>query len=423
MNIPKEKVPRIVIIGGGFGGLKLALSINSKKLQVVLLDKNSYHTFQPLLYQVATAGLEADSIAYPIRKVFRNKPNFFFRLANVERVDIPTKTIHTDIGQLEYDYLIIATGSVTNFFGNSTLEENCISMKSLTEALDIRSHILQNLEKALNATDENEREALLNIVIVGGGPTGVELAGSIAELRKYILAKDYPDLNVSRMKIHIVEGSPRVLNVMSDNSSIQAEKSLLKMGIILHLNLHVKSYDGLNLDADTLKLKTNTVIWAAGVKGAPIAGLLPDTIVGNRILVNEFNQVNGLDNVFAIGDVALQKATDYPKGFPMLGSIAQQQGQALGKNLLRLLSNKKMEPFVYNDRGTMATIGRNAAVVDLAFWKFSGLFAWVVWMFVHLMLLVSFRNRAVVFINWVWSYFSYDKGTRLILPKFKKKKV
>jgi NADH dehydrogenase len=423
MNIPKEKVPRIVIIGGGFGGLKLALSINSKKSQIVLLDKNSYHTFQPLLYQVATAGLEADSIAYPIRKVFRNKKNFYFRLGNVERVDIATKTIHTDIGQLEYDYLIIATGSVTNFFGNSNLEENCISMKSLTEAMDIRSHILQNLEKALNTTDENEREALLNIVIVGGGPSGVELAGSIAELRKYILAKDYPDLNISRMKIHIVEGSPRVLNVMSDNSSSQAEKALLKMGIILHLNVQVKSYDGLHLDAGSLHLKTYTMIWAAGVKGAPIAGLLPDTIIGNRILVNEFNQVNGLDNVFAIGDVALQKTNEYPKGYPMLGSIAQQQGQTLGKNLHQLLNNAKMKPFIYKDRGTMATIGRNAAVVDLTFWKFSGLFAWFVWMFVHLMLLVSFRNRVVVFINWVWSYISYDKGTRLILPKFKKKKV
>ena len=421
MNIPKTKYPRIVIIGGGFGGLKLALSINSKIAQIVLLDKNSYHTFQPLMYQVATAGLEADSIAYPIRKVFRNKDNFFFRLAQVQRIDVSSKMVFTDIGQLEYDYLVIATGAVTNYFGNADLEENCIPMKSLTEALNIRSHILQNLEKALNSTDENEREALLNIVIVGGGPTGVELAGAIAELRKYILAKDYPDLNVTRMKIHIVEGSPRILNAMSDQSSIEGEKALLKMGIILHLNTHVKSYDGLNLDAGSLQLKTYTLIWAAGVKGAPVDGLPPDTIVGNRILVNEYNQVNGQTNVFAIGDVALQKTNAFPKGFPMLGSIAQQQGQVLGKNLNLLLSNKKMLPFVYKDRGTMATIGRNAAVVDLKFWKFSGLFAWIVWMFIHLMLLVSFRNRVVVFINWVWSYFSYDKGTRLIIPKFKKK--
>lgn len=421
MNIPKTKTPRIVIIGGGFGGLKLALSINSKIAQIVLLDKNSYHTFQPLMYQVATAGLEADSIAYPIRKVFRNKENFFFRLAQVQRIDVVSKIVFTDIGQLEYDYLVIATGAVTNYFGNAGLEENCIPMKSLTEALDVRSHILQNLEKALNTTDENEREALLNIVIVGGGATGVELAGAIAELRKYILAKDYPDLNVTRMKIHIVEGSPRVLNAMSDHSSREGEKALLKMGIILHLNTNVKSYDGLNLDAGPLQLKTYTLIWAAGVKGAPIDGVPPDTIVGNRILVNEFNQVNGQTNVFAVGDVALQKTDTFPKGYPMLGSVAQQQGQVLGKNLNLLLSNKKMQPFVYKDRGTMATIGRNAAVVDLKYWKFSGLFAWIVWMFIHLMLLVSFRNRLVVFINWVWSYFSYDKGTRLIIPKFKKK--
>ncbi len=421
MNIPDSKLPRIVIIGGGFGGLKLAMSINSNFAQIVLIDKNSFHTFQPLMYQVATAGLEPDSIAYPIRKVFRNKPNFFFRLANVDRINVASKMIHTDIGLLKFEYLVIATGAVTNYFGNNGLEEHCIPMKGLTEALDIRSHILQNFENALNTDDENEREALLNFVIVGAGPTGVELAGSFAELRKHVLAKDYPDLNITRMKIHIVEATPRVLIAMSEQSSAKAEKALEKMGIILHLKTVVKSYDGLNLDAGDLQLKTRTLIWAAGVKGAPVDGLAPETIVGNRILVNEFNQVNGFENVFALGDVALQKSETRPKGYPMLGSVAQQQGKKLGRNLNLLLKAQKMKPFVYKDLGTMATIGRNSAVVDLSFCKFSGFFAWLVWMFVHLMLLVSFRNRVVVLVNWTWSYFSYDKGVRLIIPKFKKK--
>ena len=420
MNIPKTVLPRIVIIGGGFAGLKTALNINTKHAQVVLLDKNSYHTFQPLMYQVATAGLEADSVAFPIRKVFRNKPNFYFRLAHVESIDLNTQTITTDIGQLEYDHLVLATGAVTNFFGNASLEANALPMKNLTEALDIRSHILHNFEKALNTTDQKEREALLNIVIVGAGPTGVELAGSIAELRKYVLAKDYPDLNISQMKIYLLEGSPNVLNAMSPHASAEASQELSQMGIILHLNTFVKSYDGVTLDTGEMTLRTYTVLWAAGVKGAPLAGTPKDLIVGNRILVNEYNQVKGYSNVFALGDIALQATEKVPKGHPMLASVAQQQGKTLGKNLNKLIKQKPMRPFAYKDLGTMATIGRNSAVVDLKFWKFSGLLAWFTWMFIHLMLLVSFRNRIVVFVNWVWSYFNYDKGIRLIIPKFKK---
>lgn len=420
MNIPNSSLPRVVIIGGGFGGLKLASSINSKLAQVILVDKNSYHTFQPLMYQVATAGLEADSIAYPIRKVFRNKPNFHFRLAFISQIKLSTKTISSDIGDLTFDYLVIATGAVTNYFGNETLERHGIPMKSLTEALDVRSNVLDNFEKALNTTNIEEKKAFLNIVIVGAGPTGVELAGSFAELRKYILKKDYPDLDVSLMKIHIVEASPRVLNAMSENSTKKAEEALLKMDIILHKNTTVKSYNGLHLDAGELQLDTHTLIWAAGVKGAPVAGLPSELIVGNRIQVNEYNQVLEFENIFAIGDVALQKNDKHPKGYPMLASVAQQQGFALGKNLNLILNKRKMKPFTYKNRGTMATIGRNSAVVDLNYWKFSGFFAWLVWMFIHLMLLVSFRNRVIVFANWTWSYFSFDKGIRLILPKFKK---
>ncbi|MFI5203496.1 MAG: NAD(P)/FAD-dependent oxidoreductase [Flavobacteriales bacterium] len=422
MNIPATNLPRIVILGGGFAGLKLALSIKSKLAQVVLIDKNNYHTFQPLMYQVATAGLEPDSIAYPIRKVFRNKRNFYFRWATVTSIDVVNKQIDTSIGKIGYDYLVIATGAVTNYFGNKSLEENSVPMKSLTEALDIRSMVLQNFEQALNVTDENERKALLNVVIAGAGPTGVELAGAFAELRRHILAKDYPDLDISKMQIHLIEAAPRVLAAMSNNASVKAEKSLLGMGIVIHKNVRVESYDGFSLHAGELKLQTRTLIWAAGVKGAPVEGLPTARIKGGRIEVNEFNGINEIDNVFAIGDVAVQASEKFPAGYPMLASVANQQGKQLGRNFNRLLRGKKMETFTYKDKGTMATIGRNSAVVDLSFWKFSGFFAWLVWMFVHLMLLVSFRNRVVVLVNWMWSYFSYDKGTRLIIRKFKKSK-
>lgn len=422
MNIPASNLPRIVIIGGGFAGLKLARTIKSNRAQVVLIDKNNYHTFQPLMYQVATAGLEPDSIAYPIRKVFRNKKNFYFRWANVNKINIASKTIDTDIGSLAYDYAVVATGAVTNFFGNASLEENSVPMKTLTEALDIRSLVLQNFEEALIVTDENEKAALLNVVIVGGGPTGVELAGSFAELKKHILAKDYPDLDTSKMKIHIVEAAPRVLAAMSEKASESAEKSLLAMGIILHKNTMVKSYDGLMLDAGELQLQTRALIWAAGVKGSPVDGLWPEQIKGGRMEVDEFNKFRGHDSIFGLGDVALQWAEKFPKGYPMLASVAQQQGKHLGKNFNRLLKGRKIKPFKYKDKGTMATIGRNSAVVDLSWWKFHGFFAWLVWTFVHLMLLVSFRNRVIVLMNWIISYISYDRGTRLIIRKFKKKK-
>lgn len=421
MNVPHRDLPRVVIIGCGFGGLKLAKAINTTNYQIVIFDKNNYHTFQPLMYQVATAGLEADSIVYPIRKVFNKKENFHFRMADVLRIDADKRMIYTSIGELEYDYLVMATGAATNFFGNANFEKYSMPMKSLVEALNLRSVILQNFEKAINTSNLKEREALMSFVIVGGGATGVELAGALAELKRYILPKDYPDLDIRRMQIHVIQGADRLLPGMSDKASSDSEKFLRKMGVNVWLDIRALDYDGFTLYTDKENFQAKTLIWTAGVKGAPTEGLNTTMVSSNRVLVNEFNQVPGYQNVFAIGDVACIQSEALPYGHPMLASVAVQQGVQLAKNLNRLIQKKEIRPFVYKDKGTMATIGRNLAVVDMKSAKFSGWFAWILWMFVHLMLLVDFRSRLMVFVNWSWSYFFYDKGTRLIVRKVKDK--
>lgn len=421
MNVPHRDLPRVVIIGCGFAGLKLAKTINTNKYQVVLFDKNNYHTFQPLMYQVASAGLEPDSIVYPIRKVFNKKKNFHFRMADVHEIDADKKLVHTSVGTLDYDYLVMATGAESNFFGMKNVEKFSMPMKSLVEALNLRSVILQNFEKALNTSDLNEREALMSFVIVGGGATGVELAGALAELKRYILPKDYPDLDIRRMQIHIVQGADRLLPGMSTKASDDSEDFLRKMGVNVWLGVRAQDYDGTTIYTDQETFQAKTLIWTAGVKGAPTKGLKMKTTGGNRVLVTPFNQVEGYEDVFAVGDVAAMQSEEHPYGHPMLASVAVQQGVHLGKNLNLLAKEKAMKPFRYKDKGTMATIGRNLAVVDLKSAKFSGWFAWILWMFVHLMLLVDFRSRLVVFVNWAWSYFCYDKGTRLIVRKVKDK--
>ena len=425
MNIPKTDFPRIVIIGGGFAGISLAKRLLKKEFQVVLLDRHNYHTFQPLLYQVSTAGLEPDSIAYPLRKITRNSPQGFFRMAEVTALDPKNKCIKTNIGEIIFDYLVIATGSKTNFFGNKSFEENSMQMKTIPHALNIRSLILENLEQAVIAENQEERKALLNFVLAGAGPTGVELSGAIAELRNQILPKDYPDLDADEMQIHLIEGMGKVLPPMSEHASEKAEKFLKELGVKIHLNTQVKSYDGKIVTTNTdLSLKTSTFIWSAGVTGAPIMGLNTSALMekANRYKVNNFNQVNGHENIFAIGDIALMQSEEYPRGHPMVAQPAIQQGNHLAKNLVRLLKGKKMKPFKYNDKGTMATVGRNRAVVDLGKLRFGGFFAWYVWMFVHLWFLVGFRNRAITFFNWVYNYINYDKGARLIIRPFKKDK-
>lgn len=423
MNIPQSNLPRVVIIGGGFAGINLAKTIANKSLQVVLIDKHNYHTFQPLLYQVSSSGLEPDSIAYPLRKIIKKHKTSFFRLAEVNEIQPEQKNIKTSIGDLTYDYLVLATGTKTNFFGNKEVENNSMPMKSVPQALNIRSLILQNFEKAAIANTKEEREAYLNFVIVGGGPTGVELAGAIAELKNNILPRDYHDLNPTDMHIHLLEGSPRVLPPMSEHASKKAEKFLKALGVKVHCNTLVTGYNGLDVTTNSdLKMQSETLIWAAGVTGAPVGGLNASALVdrANRYKVNEFNQVEGYDNIFAIGDIALMTSEDYPKGHPQVAQPAIQQGKLLGKNLLKLAQKKQMKPFKYFDKGSMATIGRNKAVVDLKPYKFGGFFAWFIWMFVHLMSLVGFRNRVIVFFNWTYNYINFDKAARLIIRPYKK---
>ncbi|WP_339894745.1 NAD(P)/FAD-dependent oxidoreductase [uncultured Algibacter sp.] len=424
MNIPRISFPRIVIIGGGFAGVALAKKLSNCDVQVVLLDKNNYHTFQPLLYQVSTGGLEPDSIAYPIRKILKNFPNFYFRLADVEAIDTDKNKVKTNIGNLKFDYLVVASGSITNFFGNTEVEKHSMAMKTIPQSLNLRSLILENFEEALLTSNLNERNALMNFVIVGGGPTGVELAGALAEIKKGILPKDYPDLDTRLAQIHIVQSNECILKGMSEKASAKAEDFLEKLGVNIWKNVRVTNYDGKTVTTNTdLTFETATLVWAAGVKGATIKGLDAEEFVtrGNRILVNEFNQVKGFKHIFAIGDIAYMASDEFPNGFPMMAQPAIQQGNQLGDNILKLIEEKQMKPFVYKDKGAMATIGRNKAVVDLKNYKFQGVFAWYVWMFVHLFFLIGFRNRMVVFVNWVYNYVRFDREARLIIRPFKKR--
>jgi NADH dehydrogenase len=424
MNIPTSKKPRVIIIGGGFAGIALAKKLRNKNVQVVLLDKHNYHTFQPLLYQVATGGLEAGSIAYPIRKVIQEYKDFYFRLTSVKEIDTVNQKIISEIGDLHYDYLVIATGSKTNYFGNKDIERYSMSMKTIPQSLNIRSLILENFEQAVLIKDEVERNMLINFVIVGAGPTGVELAGALAEMKKAILQKDYPDLDIAKMQINLVQGDGRVLDTMSEKSSAAAEKFLLNLGVKVWKNVRVTNYDGKTVTTNSdLTFETATVIWAAGVQGAKIAGLDSKSLVERveRIRVNQYNQVMGYENIFAIGDIASMETELFPQGHPMMAQPAIQQGKLLGENLIKLINKKPMTAFEYNNKGSMATIGRNLAVVDLPRYHFSGVFAWFVWMLVHLFSLIGFKNKAVVFLNWVYNYIWFDREGRLIIRPFKKK--
>ncbi|MGX1930693.1 NAD(P)/FAD-dependent oxidoreductase [Flagellimonas sp. 2504JD4-2] len=423
MNIPQSSLPRIIIIGGGFGGIALAKKLSKKEVQVVLLDKHNYHTFQPLLYQVSTGGLEPDSIAYPIRKVLQGYPNFYFRLAEVMQVDTENRRLDTNIGDIGYDYLVVATGSETNFFGNKNIEEKGMTMKTIPQSLNLRSLILENFEQALLTDDLHERDALMNFVIVGGGPTGVELAGALAEIKKGILPKDYPDLDTRRAQINLVQGSDRILPAMSEIASSKAERFLEKLGVNVWKNVRVTDYDGkLVATNGNLTFETATLVWAAGVQAVCLDGLNAKEILcrGKRLKVNRFNQVAGFEEIFAVGDVAQMETETFPNGHPMMAQPAIQQGENLGENLIRLIEGKPLKPFTYRDKGSMATVGRNKAVCDLPRFKFQGIFAWYVWMFVHLYFLIGFRNRVVVFINWVYNYIRFDREARLIIRPYKK---
>ncbi len=425
IDIPDSSFPRVIIVGGGFGGIQLAKSLRDKEVQVLMLDKHNYHTFQPLLYQVATGGLEPDSIAFPLRKIFKQHKNVFFRVANVESVLPEQNKIITNIGEVHYDYLVIATGSTTNFFGNEMIENHSMHMKSIPEALNLRSLILQSFEEALLKDSINAQEALMNFVIVGGGPTGVETAGALAELKMHVLPSDYPDLDLRRMQINLVESNERVLSSMSEQASEMSDSFLKEMGVVIRTNDAVVSYDGHYAKLRSGKvLESANLIWTAGVKAATFKGLEKTEFVrGGRIKVDEYNVVSGYTNIYAIGDVAAMITEEYPNGHPGVAQVALQQAKNLSKNIISILNGRKLKAFRYFDMGSMATVGRNKAVVDLPFIRFQGFFAWFVWMFLHLLFLVGFRNKMVVLINWIWNYFSYDRGTRLIIRPYRKNKI
>ncbi|OEK02762.1 NADH dehydrogenase [Roseivirga sp. 4D4] len=419
LEIPRCEKPRVVVIGGGFAGVQLVKSLRKLPYQVVLLDRHNYHTFQPLLYQVATAGLEPDSIAGALRQLFEKHEDFYFRMARVTGIDLEKKCIKTLVGELDYDMLVIANGSKTNYFGDKKMYERTFPMKQVPQALDLRSHMLQNFEQTVMSPDPDEQDRLTNFVIVGGGPTGVEVAGALGELKKHVLPKDYPDIDFDIMKLHLVDGGPRLLAGMSQKSSDKAMEYLKEFGVDVRTDTRLADYDGKDVTlTDGTVIPAKTVIWAAGVTGNIIDGLPEGTVERGRILVNEFNQLKGYEDVYAIGDIAMMKTKDYPNGFPMVAPVAMQQAEYLGKNLKRKIKDKPFVPFKYKDKGSMATIGRNRAVVDLPKFHFGGFVAWLVWMFVHLMSIVGFRNRLVVLSNWVWNYMTYDRGTRLIIRTF-----
>jgi NADH dehydrogenase len=417
LNIPETAHQRIVVIGAGFAGLRLVRSLRGTGYQVVLIDRNNFHQFQPLFYQVATAGLEPSAISFPLRKIFQKQADLHIRLSEVIHVNTDDKLVHTSLGDVKYDYLVVATGANTNFFGMKQVAESALPMKTVGEALNLRNTILKNYEAALTSDDPAEIESLLNTVIVGGGPTGVELAGALAEMRTYVLPKDYPELNFREMKIYLVEASGRLLASMSSSSSDKAARFLEKLGVNILTGIQVTGYENDKVLLHTGEyLKAHTLIWAAGIKG-DLPGGISEAITGrgNRLLVDEYNQVKGLDAVFAIGDIALAESDRFPIGHPQVAQVAIQQASVLASNLKRKLRSATMRPFRYYDKGSMATIGRNKAVVDLPFFSFQGFFAWMVWMFVHLMSIVGVKNRMLIFINWLWNYMTYDQSLRLIM--------
>lgn len=417
MKIPSSQDPRIVVIGGGFAGLELARKLRNKPCQLVLLDKNNYFNFQPLLYQVATSGLEPNSIAYPLRRVFRNARNIFFRMAEVERIDPEAQNVHTSIGAITYDYLVVATGSQANYFGLDP--SKLLPLKSVPQALQLRNHILVEFEKALLASDPEKIESHTNFVVVGAGPTGVELAGALGEMKNFVLPRDYPELDFSAMNIHLVEGADRVLPTMSEKASERARRYLEELGVQVHLRTLIREYDGKTIEIAGRRIPSRNLIWTAGVKAASLPGLEPALSKSGRLVVDAFNRLASFRNIFAIGDVAEMATEENPKGHPMLAPVAIQQGRHLARNLLRIQQGKALIPFRFFDKGTMATIGRNRAVADWGRLRLGGFPAWLAWMFVHLFTLVGFRNRLVVLVNWVYNYFTYDKALRLIIKRGK----
>ena len=412
---------KIVIVGAGFAGLRLARKLNKQNFEILLLDKNNYHQFPPLFYQVATSGLEPSSIVFPLRKIFQKQKNIHIRITEVKKIDPEKKSVITEIGDFSYDYLVLSTGTDTNFFCNRLIEEYALPMKSVGEALHIRNSLLQNIENALIA-GQQEREALLNVVVVGAGPTGVEISGALAEMKTNILPKDYPEMDFTQMTIHLVEMADKTLSTMSSNASSKSREYLEQLGVKVLTGKQVQAYDGKVVTlSDGSVLPTVNLIWAAGVKGNIIKGIPAEHITPSlRIKVDRFNKVLGYDGFYAIGDIAYMQTEKFPKGHPQVATVANEQADCLYKNLLQLEKGKQPQEFEYSNKGSMATVGRHLAVVDLPFIKFQGLIAWLFWMFLHLMLILGVKNKLFVFINWMFKYFTFDQSLRLILKPHKK---
>lgn len=410
------KKKKVIVVGGGFAGITLVQKLEDKLFDILLIDKINHHQFQPLFYQVATSQIEPSSISFPLRHVFRNKNNVQIRLAEVTGVDNSNKTISTTIGTFDYDYLVLAIGCKTNFFGNENLSKQVLSLKSTYDAINIRNHILLNFENILSAREE-DKQGLFNIVIVGGGPTGVELAGAFSEIKKNILPRDFHRIDFSKLNIILIEGSKNTLNSMSDPARRISREYLQKMGVDIRLEKIVKDYNGEVLELVNGEIiKTKSVIWAAGVTaneitGIPVNSMTPD----KRIRVDRINRVSGMEDVFAIGDIAWMETPKYSRAHPQLANVAINQAKNLARNLKNMQRNKRLVEYEYKDMGTMATIGRNKAIVDFPFLKIKGFFGWLIWMFLHLMLILSVKNKLLIFINWAWAYITKDTSLRLIL--------
>lgn len=423
MDIPdKEGLKRLVIVGGGFGGLKLARKLKSSKYQVVLLDKNNHHIFQPLLYQVATAGIEPSAISFPFRKIFKKREHFHIRICEAQQVIPENNLLETSIGTLAYDYLVIATGCDTNYFGSDDMAKQTMALKNTSEALFNRNQILDSFEQAQNTGNEEERKRLMTFAIVGGGATGIELAGALAEMRKFVLPQDYPDLNIEEMRIILIDAAPRLLSAFSEQSSLEVADYLKKRDVEIKLDARVVNYVDYKLAlSDETVIDTKNVFWVAGVKANSLKGLPMEAYgPGNRLKVDNYNRLFDYPNIFAIGDTALMILNDYPKGHPQVVQPAIQQAKNLIKNLQRIEEGLPLQPFVYHNKGSMATIGRNHAVVELKKLRFGGFPAWAVWLFIHLMSIVGVKNRLFIFVDWMWSYFTYDPSLRIIIKPLKR---
>jgi NADH dehydrogenase len=420
LGIPDSPLPRVVVAGSGFGGIRLVKLLAGRGFQVVLVDRNNYHTFQPLLYQVATGGLEPDSIGYPVRNIFHGRKDFYFRMAVITGVDPENRLLITDSGAISYDFMVLALGTESNFFGMQQLSRYALPLKTMQDAMELRSHVLGNMERALRSA--GPREPFLNMVIAGGGPTGVELAGALTELKKHVLPGDYPELDWSRVRIIVAEAGPVLLQGMSPASSQGALQALNKMGVEVKLNTAVCDFDGSRVTlADGDSIPAGCFIWSAGMKGVPVPGIRDSVRTpGNRIRVDRFNQVPHSGPLYVIGDLAYMEEENYPKGHPMVAQVAIQQATNLARTIHAIRKGREGKPFHYKNKGALATIGRGKAVADFPIVHLSGFTAWMLWLVIHLMTLVGFRNRLVVFVNWMWNYFSYDRAIRLIFTSSRK---